>query len=238
MEELNQLVSVYRPSDTVVDFIRSTRIVLLVGISGAGKDTIKHEIAKSPNFFQIISHTTRSPRVNNAIHEANGIDYHFIDTNKAVDMLKKRDFIEAKLVHGDTVYGTAVSEFEKASKLNQVAIADVDVQGVDEYLNLSSHIKAIFIVPPSYDIWIERLKKRYANQNDFDAEWPKRRSSAEVELIMALDRSNYHFVINDKLDRTIEMIDQLVYEPSLIVFDDESARQTAKIILAELKSRA
>lgn len=238
MDELNELISTYRPSSSVVDFIRSTRIILLVGISGAGKDTIKHEIAKSSNFFQIISHTTRKPRINGAVNEVNGVDYHFIDIEKAADMIKKCDFIEAKMVHGDTVYGTSVSEFEKASQLNQVAVADVDVQGVDEYLKLSGHIKAIFIVPPSYDIWIERLKKRYASDDEFNAEWPKRRSSAVVELMMALDRANYHFVINDKLNHTIEMIDQLVYEPSLIDFDDREARIAARIILAELKNRA
>lgn len=235
MDEALRLIGDYQPSELTVKTIKTTRVVLLVGISGAGKDTIKHKIVKSPTFSQITSHTTRPARVNGAVHEVDGIDYHFIDMSIATNMLKNHDFVEAKLVHGDTIYGTSIFEFEKASLLNQVAIGDVDIQGAEEYLKISNRIKVLFVVPPSYEIWLERLQKRYETIEQFKAEWPKRRESAIKEISSALTKPEFSFVINDTIDGAIELIDQIVYEPSIISYDDESARHIAHDILTKLQ---
>lgn len=234
MDEALDLISKYQPSELTVKTIKTTRVVLLVGVSGAGKDTIKHQIVKSPMFSQITSHTTRPARVNGAIHELDGVDYHFIDMPTATTMLKNHDFVEAKLVHGDTVYGTSIFEFEKASLSNQVAVGDVDIQGAEEYLKISDRIKVVFVVPPSYEIWLERLKKRYESDKQFDIEWPKRRISAMAEIKKALVMNDFHFVINDQIEHTIELIDQIVYEPSIICYDDGAARNMARDILDHL----
>ena len=70
--------------------------------------------------------------------------------------------------------GTSVAELKLAHDQNRVAITDIDVQGVEEYERLAPDSIAIFIVPPNSQTWIERLKKRYATEEDFQAEWPKR----------------------------------------------------------------
>lgn len=163
MPSIEDLITNYQPTESTIELVKSTKIALLAGISGAGKDTIKKQLLKSPEFRDIVSHTTRAPRTNNGCAEQDGIDYHFIDSQTAENMLQNNEFIEAKFVHG-TFYGTSVAELKLAHDQNRVAITDIDVQGVEEYERLAPDSIAIFIVPPNSRTWIERLKKRYATE--------------------------------------------------------------------------
>lgn len=234
--DLEQLINSYQPSEKTEQLIRGTRIALLVGITGAGKDTIKRQLLQKPEYRDIVSHTTRPPRVNNGVEEIPDVDYHFIDQTTARTMLEKQQFVEAKFVHG-TVYGTAVAELQAAHDENKIAITDLDVQGVDEYQKISSSIVAIFIVPPDYDVWRQRLQARYKNASELAAEWPKRRDSAIMELNRALQADYYHFVINDDLFEAVKEVDKIIHQP-------ESGRQTAdarklaEILLADIKASA
>ena len=98
MEHLRELVDNYQPSEQTVNLVRSTRLVLLAGISGAGKDTVKRAlISKNPIFHDIVSHTTRQPRSNNNMLERDGVDYHFIDNYVAENMLQAGEFVRLSL---------------------------------------------------------------------------------------------------------------------------------------------
>ena len=172
MLDIEKLIKDYEPNEQAIELVRSTKVVLLAGITGAGKDTIKKRLLKMPYFRDIVSHTTRLPRINNGKAEEDGVDYHFIDQPTAMEMLQKREFVEAKFVHG-TIYGTSVAEIKLAYDQNKVAITDIDVQGVAEYEKLSPCGIAIFIVPPTYQTWIERLKKTIQNRSRFSGRMAK-----------------------------------------------------------------
>ncbi len=230
---LEQRISQYRPSPDTVELIKQTKIVLLVGISGAGKDTIKKQLIEQPEYRDIVSHTTRPPRSNNDVVEVEGLDYHFIDEAAVNTMLDTNAFIEAKFVHG-TVYGTSVQEVKVAHDNHQIAITDLDVQGVDEYKHFSSDVVAIFILPPSYVVWRERLQQRYATLEEFEQEWPKRRDSAIQELTKALALPYYHFIINDVLDHTVQIADEIAHQPDVFHRKDDEARLAARDLLDEI----
>ena len=236
MHELNlaQQINDYQPTSATADLVKSTKIALLVGISGAGKDTIKREILKKSSFRDIISHTTRPPRFNNGILEVADVDYHFIDDIAVAQMLAERAFVEAKLVHG-VVYGTSANELQLAHDNNQIAITDIDVQGVDEYKKLSSGVVAIFILPPSYSVWRERLAKRYESQEAFMAEWHKRRKSAISELRQALSVPYYHFVISDDLTVSVAAVDSIAHRPDTFHRMDDEARLQARDLLVAIE---
>lgn len=227
---VQELITNYLPSRAAAQLIESARVVLLVGISGAGKDTIKHELLLDGDFQDIVSHTTRAPRINNGIAERSGVDYHFIDDDTAVRMLESQEFIEAKFVHG-TVYGTSLAEVESAHRLGKIAITDVDVQGVEEYKELSSDVVAIFIIPPDFATWQERLKKRYDTEAEFAAEWPRRRASAINELRHALEVPYYHFVTNDQLPEAIEVVSKIAHKPDVFTRKDDESRLAARDLL-------
>lgn len=236
MEHLRELVDNYQLSEQTVNLVRSTRLVLLAGISGAGKDTVKRAlISKNPIFHDIVSHTTRQPRSNNNMLERDGVDYHFIDNYVAENMLQAGEFVEAKFVHG-TVYGTSVAEIQKARESGKIAITDIDVQGVAEFKEIAPGAVSIFIVPPVYSIWVERLKSRYATEDEFIAEWPKRRASSVKELEHALNMPYYHFIINDDLDRAVRVSEEIILRDDVFYEKDNEARILAHNLLDQIRA--
>lgn len=237
MDTLEHLITTYQPSETAVDLVRNTHITLLVGISGAGKDTIKKQLLQKADYYDIVSHTTRAPRTNNGVPEVVDVDYHFIDNDEARRMAESREFIEAKFVHG-TVYGTSVNELRRSHDEGKIAITDVDVQGVAEYKELAQSVVAIFILPPSYSQWRQRLSARYTTPAEFEAEWPKRRDSAIAELTHALEVPYYHFIVNDDLDEAVEIVDDIAHHGDVFHRKDDELRIRARDLLEAIKLSA
>ena len=233
---LQQTVNSYKASPESIALVQDSRVAILVGISGAGKDTIKKRLLENEDYKEIINHTTRAPRINNGTLEQDGVDYHFITNQTALMMLAQQAFIEAKLVH-TTIYGTSSLEVRSAHDAHKIAITDIDVQGVDEYKKISRDVVAIFILPPNYDVWRERLRQRYESQEAFDAEWAKRRASAIMELQQALSVPYYHFIINDALEHSVRIADEIAHQGDFFYRKDDEARLVARTILDEIISR-
>ena len=234
-DTLQQLIDNYQTTESVRQLIIQTKIVLLVGISGAGKDTTKQRLMQSSEFADIVSYTTRQPRQNKGVWEREGIDYNYIDEATAARLLESHAFVEAKFVHG-TVYGTGVKQIQDIRDAGKIAVTDIDVQGVDEYKKLSPGVVAIFLLPPNYQEWRRRLSVRYASQEEFDREWPKRYNSAIREITHALEVPYYHFVINDDIDETARIVRAIALKPDVYNRKDDEARLAARDLLEQLKA--
>ena len=185
----------YQPPAEAVDVVRGAQIALIAGLSGSGVHTIKQRLLDDDRFAEIVSHTTRQPREIGGIVERDGREYNFVSDNEMIDLLQAGKMVEAKLVK-DTVYGTSIKAVKQAVARG-VAIADVDVAGVEEYRAISDKVVALFIIPPTYEEWLQRLKRRYTTTDDFLRDWPKRREHAIKELTQAVEVPYYHFIIND-----------------------------------------
>ncbi len=162
MTNLQSLIEQYQPTEAVRQLVCDTRIVLLVGISGAGKDTTKQRLMQSSEFADIVSYTTRQPRQNKGIWEREGIDYNYIDEATAARLLESHAFVEAKFVHG-TVYGTGVKQIQDIHDADRVAVTDIDVQGVDEYKKLLKR----------FDEYYNKLEQKIADKEQQIAELTK-----------------------------------------------------------------
>lgn len=234
-------IDAYEAPDRARELVDAAPPTLLVGISGAGKDTTKNELLKSGDFSDIVSHTTRAPRLNNGTLERDGEEYHFVNPETIVAMVKAHEFIEVKRVHGSNetlgdVYGTSIGELEKAHVEGKLAVTDLDVQGVREYKRLSDRTIAIFILPPDYDTWRERLRKRYADNAAFEAEWPKRSRTAVAELKEALAVPYYHFIINREIERTAEVAGEIAHRGDVFKRGDDEARLAARDLLQSIEA--
>ncbi len=224
LEKLNS----YKPPKSATTLIGNTEVVFFVGVTGAGKDTIMKRLLKCPDYHLIVSHTTRSPRVNHGILETNGVDYHFIDFETAENMLDNGGYIEAK-VFSNNIYGTSLAEIQMAHDEGKIALADIEVQGVAEYYAISKNITPIFIIPPDFDTWHERLNKRHhGNQIDSD-EMILRMKTAETELQEALTKTYFEYVINDDLEDAIKIADSIAHGHK-----SKSKNHEAKIIAEKL----
>lgn len=232
---LEQQIGNYKTPLYAVTLVQSTKIVLLAGISAAGKDTIKKRLLQNDDFCDIVSHTTRAPRTNNGINEVDGVDYHFVSIDDAARMVAANEFIEAKFVHG-TVYGTSTAALSSIHDQGKIALTDLDVQGVAEYKALSQDVIALFILPPDYATWRERFKRRYESDHEFEAEFTKRSRTAIRELGHALEVPYYHFIINDDLDRAVRVAEEIARRDDRYNRHDDEARLRARDLLDAVKA--
>ncbi len=211
-EGLTQKIAVYKATSQSVKSVRSTPILLVVGITGAGKDAVqKRLISEYPDDYHlIVSHTTRKPRENNGTIEQNGVDYHFVDFTKVESMVQEGAFVEAKVVHFDNIYGTSIAEIKAAKDAYKIAITDIEVNGVKEYVDLGMNAKPVFLLPPSYDVWWQRLTSRH-NGSMHHQDLHKRMQTALIEIEHAVDKDYFYIVINDKLGDTVDLVNRIAH---------------------------
>lgn len=107
------------------------KIVALIGCSASGKDSIQAKLIEV-GFKPIISHTSRPMRQG----EADGREYHFIDRERASEMLSENEFIEHRIYHvangEDWIYGISKQAIENAYTNGNISVVIVDFQGLKE----------------------------------------------------------------------------------------------------------
>lgn len=229
------MIDQYAPRESGIELLRETPLVLLVGITGAGKNTVLNEMVKTGEFRDLITTITRELRYNDGVLEREGVDYYFINEERARDLLETGQYLEVSLVH-DRVYGVTEDEIRRARMAGKIAIADIDVQGVEKYKRLSPNVTAIFLVPPSYEEWRRRVSGRYTDEHAFLEDWPNRRQSAIMELERALATPYYHFVINDELLDAVNACIKISHNQDLFVRKDDEIKLIVRDLLDQIKT--
>lgn len=237
MEDLGAKIAAYRPSPKAIAAVRSVRSILLVGISGAGKDTIKQRLLTTGRYRDIISHTTRKPRENRGKLEHDGVDYHFVSKDQIVKMLDDHELIEGNL-YGGNVYATSVAEFEKTQQEGKIGIIDIDVNGVTVLKSIApSRVCPVFLTPPSFDVWFERWKKRYGDDyRDHLDDFAKRKQTAIDELRHVLATPYYLFVINDDLEKALDEVSEISTSGMQPREDYQRGKRAVEQLLEELEA--
>lgn len=223
----------YKPDAAVINLIKQTPILLLVGPTGAGKDSVKTRLMETGRFHHIISHTTRRPRINHGVIEQSGREYHFIDKNTASQMLDDHKLVEAKVYSGN-LYGTSVAEIQAARDEGKIAMTDIEVQGVAEYKALDPGVMAVFLLPPDFKTWQERLQRRYGDVVDA-ADYRLRLETALHELEELLNTDYYVAVINQDLDEVVRHVETITSSPDHKTPDEPVARATAEQLATDIQ---
>ena len=61
MESLSAKVESATPNQEGVQLLRDTKVALLVGITGAGKNSVLNEMVKTGNYHDLVTSVTRQP---------------------------------------------------------------------------------------------------------------------------------------------------------------------------------
>lgn len=234
--ELIEKVRSYSLPEEKRDILKSTKTLILAGTSGAGKDTVKHELFKehADKLHAIITHTTRSPRENNGVMEQNGVEYHFINFDTANKMLDSHEYVEAN-VFGTNIYGASIDEFERAAREDKIAVIDIDVNGVGAFVAYAKDsVTPIFLLPPNFDEGLVRLKKRYSFTDIDEEDLNERLLIAKEELKHVLGVNYYCFVVNDDLAETVKEVYEIAMHGQTVEANNK-ARMVAKNILERLE---
>lgn len=175
--------------------------VVLVATSGTGKTTIAHRLVEaSDRYVFSISATTRPPRP----RERDGVDYHFLSADEFERRVDAGEFVEWARVH-DRLYGTPLSEIEGASRRGLHVVLDIDIQGARQIKKTIPDAVMIFVLPPSVDIMMVRLKRRGTE----DPAAVARRLASALDELQAVPEFDY-VVVNDDLDECLDEIRAIV----------------------------
>jgi guanylate kinase len=183
--------------------------------SGAGKTTLTGRLRQAiPDLRFSVSHTTRAPRAN----EVNGREYHFTSREEFIRLVEAGEFLEWAEVHGN-LYGTSRSELA-AAKGQRGIIFDIDHQGARQIRSAEPSAVSIFILPPSMDLLLQRLRGRASE----DEQTVQLRFAAARKEIAHYGMFDY-VLVNDNLE---EATTQLI-----AIFRAEECRRQRAAALAE-----
>ncbi len=180
-------------------------LVLLSGVSGAGKDTIKKELIKRmENVESLPSYTTRGIRPGD---DAPGITYNYVTTEEFETMIKNNEFYEYN-VHHEHYYGTSRKLMGEKIKSGKIIVKDIDVNGVENLINLlkeDTKVVTIFLRVPK-----EILMKRLENRVD---------KPSIKEITLRLNRFDYeeskigmydYVIKNNNLEKSVQIIQTII----------------------------
>jgi guanylate kinase len=175
--------------------------VILSAPSGGGKTTIARMLlGRRPDLGYSVSCTTRAPRSN----EVPGRDYYFMSRAEFIAKREQGAFAESAEVHGN-LYGTLRDEVERVMKGGKHVVMDIDVQGAVQFIRAFPQSVTIFILPPSAEVLLERLRGR---NTESPAQLAARLQSALQEL-QQVDEYEY-VVMNDDLERAVSSVESII----------------------------
>lgn len=209
LDEFKQILADYQLSDEAKQLLQRLQLVLLVGPTSSGRNTIINELLKSGAYHYIVSDTTRLPRVNNGVLEQDGREYWFRDEQAVLNDLKAGRFLEAAVIHEQQVSGISMRELAAAADEGKVAINEIEVVGARNIHAAKPDALFLFVLPPSFDEWMARMNTRGQLPAD---EIRRRLTSAVEELTMALDENYYRFIVNDTFMQTARSMNAMILE--------------------------
>ncbi len=169
--------------------------------SGAGKTSlVKALVERSRNLRVSVSHTTRPMRPG----EQDGVNYHFVTERVFLGMLERTEFLEHARVFGN-LYGTSSHWVERQLRNGCDIILEIDWQGAQQVKRLLPGARSIFILPPSREALLQRLKLRGQD----DAGTIEGRMSAAVEEMSHYVESDY-LVVNKDFDQALDEMQSIV----------------------------
>ena len=185
-------------------------LVILSGVSGAGKDTIKKELIKRmENVISLPSFTSRDPRPG----EEEGIQYHFITKEEFKTKINNGEFYEYDL-HHENYYGTSKKLMNEKIESGKIIVKDIEVNGTENLIKtLGNDTKLVTIF---LKVDKEELKNRLINRGD---------NLSEADMQLRLNRLEYeeskigvydYVLKNNNLEKTIQIITAIIENESKV----------------------
>ena len=134
-------------------------LFLIVGPSGSGKSTLIEGVLKQKRDLVFpISATTRDPRPG----EIEGKDYFYLSKLEFENKIKNNKFLEYASVHGETYYGTLLSEVIVPLQNGKDVIRHIDYQGVTSIRDLlpAENVQVVYIDAGPWDVLLSRINSR------------------------------------------------------------------------------
>ena len=173
---------------------RSGRLFVISAPSGAGKTSLVNALLQADRrLVSSVSHTTRPKRQG----EKEGIHYYFTARADFLALKSKSTFLEHANVFGH-LYGTSAESVDIHLTNGLDVILEIDWQGARKVREREPATTSIFVLPPSRNAHVERLRCR----GEDSPEEIRRRTNLAVEEISHFDEFDY-VLVNDNFDETL-----------------------------------
>jgi len=165
--------------------------------SGAGKTTLVERLVEQlPRLRMSRSYTSRAARQG----ETDGVDYNFVTRERFEAMAAAGEFLEWADVFGN-LYGTRGEDTERLLAGGEDVVLVIDVQGARKVRARGLQTRAVFVMPPSFEVLEQRLRGR---SKDSEAAIQRRLQVARDEVAAFTE---YDFVvINDELTAAVDRL--------------------------------
>ena len=166
------------------------QLIIVSGPSGAGKDTVINEVMKKQeNAWISISATSREKRPG----EKEGINYYYLTKEEFEQKIEENYFLEYAEYAGN-YYGTPKETIVEKLEKGIDVILVIEIQGAMKIKELIPEALFIFIMPPSENELMKRLKGRKTEDKKKIIE----RFNIAYKEINEVTKYNY-VVINDEV---------------------------------------
>lgn len=203
--------------------------VILSSPSGVGKTTIARRLLeRRTDVGYSVSCTTRAPRAG----EVDGRDYFFWTTERFTAARDRGEFAESAEVHG-RLYGTLRAEVDRVLGEGRHVLMDIDVQGAAQFIRAYPDTVRIFLLPPSAEALVERLRGRRSESPESLA---TRLRNAMDELRAAGEYE--YLIVNADLERAIRYVSSVIDAESVRRTRDSAAARRVESLIAGLAAQS
>ncbi len=178
-------------------------LIVLSGPSGVGKDAILAKMKESGYPLEYITTVTTRPR---RPAERDNVDYHFISLERFQEMVESGELLEWAEVYNNW-YGVPKETVKKALDRGQDTIIKIDVQGATTIKKIIPQAIFIFLIPPSVEELVTRIKQR-RTESAFDLALRIRIAEKEIEQLPLFD----YVVVNrpGEIDQAVSEIKAII----------------------------
>lgn len=184
----------YRPSP-----LTKPILIVLSGPSGVGKDAVLAKMKQMGYPLAYITTVTTRPRRTN---ERDKIEYHFVSKEKFQDMIERNELLEWAKVY-ENWYGVPKTPIKQALGRGQDIIVKVDVQGAATIKKILPQAVFVFLMPPSIEELVQRLRQR---SSETPADLALRTKMAETETKQLPMFDYVVFSRQDEIDQAVANI--------------------------------
>ncbi|MBR3036826.1 MAG: guanylate kinase [Lachnospiraceae bacterium] len=177
-------------------------LTVISGFSGVGKGTLVRELlSRYPDQYVLsISATSRAPRTG----EQEGVHYFYKTREEFMELIRQDAFLEYANYNGN-FYGTPRKFVEEQLAAGKNVILEIEVQGGFQIKARFPETVLLYVIPPSAEELVKRLKNRNTETNE-EIRRRLERAVIEADAITQYD----YVVINDDFETCLNEMHETI----------------------------
>lgn len=199
-------------------------MIILLGKSASGKDTIVRKLVEQHDYKRIITWTTRPMRPG----EKEGVTYHYTTEEDFKKKINEGFFVEWKkyeTVKGTWYYGTALDDIMKARN-DDYSVIILTKDGLEKLNSFCSHLVGINLLSVYLDVDTKVIKQRLLKRGD-DKKEAARRIKYDKKDFKGIE--NMVDVVIENNHRDIQEVVNMIHKMHVTYLDNMSRWMNEKV---------